>query len=88
MADYEIGQELFYREGRDLALRVNVLEDLSNKKTEAYRLEIRQIIGDGTSRFSKEIKEGAIFTCSRERNSILGGLWQLTKPFSSSLLTE
>ena len=80
MADYEIGQELLYREGKDLALRVSVLENLSDKKTEAYRLEIQQIIGDGTSRFSKEIKEGAIFTCARERTSILGGLWELTKP--------
>ncbi len=79
MADYEIGQELLYREGRDLALRVNVLKDLSDKKTEAYRLAIQQIIKDGTSRFSKEIKEGTIFTCSRERNSLLGGLWELTE---------
>lgn len=80
MADYEIGQELLYREGRDLALRVSVLENLSDKKIEKYRLKIQQIVRDGTSRFSKEIKEGAIFTCSREKKSILSGLWQLTKP--------
>lgn len=84
MTSYKIGQKLLYREGylkgRDLVLRVNVLEDLSDKKTEAYRLAIQQIIKDGASRFSKEIKEGAIFTCTRERNSLLGGLWDLTEP--------
>jgi hypothetical protein len=83
MADYEIGQKLLYREGflegKDLVLRVEFLEDKSNKTTEAYGLKIQGIIRDGTSRFAHDIKLGETFFCARERNSILGGLWELTK---------
>ena len=79
MTNYEIGQKLLYREGTDLDLIVEVLENLSDKKTEAYKLGIRQIIKGDSSRFSKEIKVDAVFTCTRKTDSILRGLWELTE---------
>ncbi|MEK6896986.1 MAG: hypothetical protein AABW93_00465 [Nanoarchaeota archaeon] len=79
MVSHKAGQELFYREGEDLVLRVKVLEDKSNKTTEAYGLKIQGILRDGTSRFAHDIQLGKTFVCARERSSILGGLWELTE---------
>jgi hypothetical protein len=79
LMEYEAGQELYYLEGKDLVLRVKILENNSDPWTEAYELKVKEIVQEGSSRFFLGIRLEEDFYCHKKRATFFRDLWDLTE---------
>ena len=75
MAEYKQGEIAFYHDSGEVD-KVEILDVLSNKKVEKYKLKILKVVRESSS--VKPSNVGDVFICEKRRDfSGYGGLWHL-----------
>ena len=84
--DYDVGKELYYHED-GMVLRVEVLENNSDERREAYRLRVMKVLRDNPI-LAEPTKEDEEFSCDKLREVYAGGLWHLTEITGKGIIED